>query len=131
MTEEERWRLIRASDRLLDVIEEWRLCDNPQSPVPLAWEEYYRVRLGGKWTKLWTIDRLYDATFYLQGDLMKGGHDAEQGRSPKPNPTAKAEIQRQRRAIDNERRAAARRTLEADILKAARSLTDGTTAERR
>lgn len=117
MTDAERWRRIRAGDRLLDVIEQRRLCDGPEQPVPYRWLNFYVRELGGTEAGITTVTGLYDATFRVQGRLLKGGQDEAyaaparpplaavlkgtdrpQGRPRDPNPTPRAERQRIQRA---------------------------------
>lgn len=74
---EERRRLVRASDRLLSEIEDWRLVDDPESPVPQRWIDAYHAELGGPLAGFATVSDLYDELFRMQGSWLRGGPDEE------------------------------------------------------
>lgn len=77
MLEQERRRLIRASDRLIAQIEDWRLIDNPARPVPPGWIAFYHAQLGGTRASFADVDDLHCELFHLQGGWLKGGPDEE------------------------------------------------------
>jgi hypothetical protein len=126
VTEDERWRRIHASDRLLDVIERWRLCDGAESPVPVGWLDIFEADLGVGRPDPATISDLYELVFGVQDGLLKGDGEIRE---------AILEVRRQRnakgmRATQDELVDELRAEQDDAILEAARRKAGGTTAER-